>query len=94
MSKLQEAVRHPWAQASTVVAALWGFLHFGALKALALAFWAKAGSVFTVASIFGFTIAPRSPAVPTGPATKLAVAAAGLYGLKKLYDVYKGVRST
>jgi hypothetical protein len=86
---LREAIAHPAALASALVAAIGGFLNIPVIEALLAVLWTQAGSLFTVLSIGGFTLAPRIDAIPEGTLSSIAIAAAGLYGLKLLYGVYQ-----
>jgi hypothetical protein len=84
---LREVIAHPATLASTVVAFIGGILNIPILEALIAVLWAKAGSLFTVLSIGGFTLGPRVPMIPEGPLTTLAIIAGVLYGVKVLYGV-------
>lgn len=86
---LREAIAHPATLASALVAAIGGLLNIPVLDALLAVVWAKAGSLFTVLSIGGFTLAPRVDVIPEGALSSLAIAAGGLYGAKVLYGVYQ-----
>jgi len=88
---LREVLRHPVTIASTVVAAVGGLLNVPLLSALATVAWAQAGSLFTVFSIAGFTLAPRVEFLPEQPLTVLAFGGAALYVGKRLYGVYQNL---
>jgi hypothetical protein len=88
---LREVVQHPATIASAVVATIGGLLNLPVLSAFAAVAWAKAGTLFTVLSIGGFTVAPRVEFLPEGPLTVLALGGAGLYVLKLLYGVFQNL---
>ena len=88
---LRGVVSHPATVASTVVAFVGGFLNLPVFGAFATVAWAKAGSLFTVLSIGGFTLAPRVPFLPETELTILALVGAALYGAKLLYGVYQNL---
>jgi predicted metal-binding membrane protein len=90
---LREIAAHPVSKATAVVGVLGGALNLPVLAAIWTTIWAQIGTVFTVTSIFGFTIAPEIPAVDTELAKIVALLAAGLYAMKKLLDVFRAARA-
>jgi len=88
-----EIIAHPVSKATALVGVLGGVMNLPLLAAIWATVWGQIGTVFTVTSIFGFTIAPEVPAVDTELAKMLALVAAGLYATKKLLDVLRSIRS-
>lgn len=90
---LGEIIAHPASKAAAVVGVLGGLLNLPVLGAIWAGLWTQLPTVFTVTSIFGFTVAPELAFVPTQTAKIVALVVAGLYVLKKLLDVLRGVRT-
>ncbi|WP_338740382.1 hypothetical protein [Haloplanus salilacus] len=90
---LREVVGHPASKATAVVGLLGGLLNLPVLGAIWAGLWTQLPTVFTVTSIFGFTVAPELSFIPTQTAKVVALLVAGLYVLKKLLDVLRGVRT-
>ena len=88
---LREVVAHPATLASSAVAVIGGLLNIPFIDALLAVLWAQAGSLFTVLSIGGFTLAPRVAFLPEEPLTILALLGGGRYGGKLLYGVYQNL---
>ncbi|GAB3321415.1 hypothetical protein [Haloplanus salinarum] len=88
---LRGVIAHPLTVASSLVAVLGGFLNLPLFNALAAVAWAKAGSLFTVLSIGGFTLGPRVDFIPSAPLEIAAVVGGVLYGTKLLYGVYQNL---
>jgi|GEM_PF-2731476 len=90
---LRGIIAHPVSKATAIVGVLGGVMNLPVLAAVWTTIWTQIGTVFTVTSIFGFTIAPEIPAIDTELAKIVALLAAGLYASKKLLDVLRAVRA-
>lgn len=90
---LRGIIAHPVSKATALVGVLGGVMNLPVLAAIWATVWGQIGAVFTVTSIFGFTIAPEVPAVDTELAKIVALLAAGLYATKKLLDVLRSIRA-
>lgn len=89
MASLREWFAHPFAQATSVVAAVAAALHINALVG---AVWAQAGALFTTASLFGFSLAPRVDAIPESAFTAVAVGTGLLLAAKRVRGLYDGFK--
>jgi len=89
---IREIIAHPASKATALVGVLGGVLNLPLIGALWGGLWAQLGTVFTVTSLFGFTVAPEIAFIPTQGARVAALIAAGLYGLKKLLDIGRGLQ--
>jgi len=89
---LREFIAHPASKATALVGVLGGLLNPPVLGALWGGLWAQLGTVFTVLSIGGFTVAPEVSFLPTQAMKVAALVVAALYGLKKLLDVGRGLQ--
>jgi hypothetical protein len=90
---LREFIAHPASKATALVGVLGGVLNMPVLGVLWGGLWAQLGTVFTVLSIGGFTVAPEVSFLPTQVMKVAALVVAALYGLKKLLDIGRGLRS-
>jgi len=88
-----EIIAHPASKAAAMVGVLGGLLNLPVLGAIWAGLWTQLPTVFTVTSIFGFTVAPELSFIPTQTAKIVALVVAGLYVLKKLLDLLRGVRA-
>lgn len=89
---LGEIIAHPASKATALVGVLGGVLKLPLLAALWAGLWGQLGTLFTVTSIFGFTVAPQVSFVPTEGSKVVALVAAGLFATKKLIDAGRGIR--
>jgi hypothetical protein len=90
---LREFLTHPASKATALVGVLGGLLNFPVLAALWAGLWGQLPTVFTVSSLLGFTVAPSVEFIPTDTAQAVALVVAGLFVLKKLLDLLRGVRA-
>jgi hypothetical protein len=91
---LKEWLAHPATKAMGIVGVTGGVLHLPLVAALWTGFWGQLGTIFTLVSVGGFTIAPRVDFINEEIATAVALTVAALYGLKKLLGVYRGFRNS
>jgi hypothetical protein len=85
LSRVREALAHPFSAAATV-AGLFGIaLHPGVLKAFGLALWQSAPTLFTISSIGAFTLPKILPKLETlKPVFMVALAVSGVLYLGRL----------
>jgi tetrahydromethanopterin S-methyltransferase subunit C len=95
---LGEFIAHPVATITAAVGIISGWFSplLDPILAVALpvaaTLWAKAGAVFTVASISSTTLAPELGWLPSGPLTIAAIAAGAVFAANRLYAVYQGYK--
>ncbi|MBV0925017.1 hypothetical protein KTS45_12500 [Halomicroarcula limicola] len=91
---LSESLRHPASLATAVVGAGMSIVKFPLLLELGHWLATSSGSLFTVASIFGFTIAPEVDAIPAELLKPVALALGAIYAASKLYRALKNLSET
>jgi tetrahydromethanopterin S-methyltransferase subunit C len=95
---LGEFIAHPVATITAAVGIISGWFSplldplLAILVPLAATLWAKAGAVFTVASVGSTTLAPELGWLPSGPLTIAAIAAGAVFAANRLYAVYQGYK--
>lgn len=79
IDEFREVVTHPIATASALVALVASVLNVPFIDAVVGVAWANAGTLFTVLSVSGFTLAPEVPWLPAEPLTIAALVAGALF---------------
>ncbi|WP_435099609.1 hypothetical protein [Halarchaeum sp. P4] len=91
MNKLREAVRHPYAAATSAFAIFGALLHPAAAEAFLWALLGNAGHIFTAATIGGFTMPRVFPSLAfVKPFLIPVIAISGVaYAARLAYTVYQ-----